>query len=223
MCFSATASFTSAALLASVSVLALSRKPERQALPYALMPLLFGIQQLLEGLIWLSFNDQADVLGCLPLGALTQGYSLFSQVFWPAFVPLAVGLLETVAWRRRAITVCGLAGLVTSMFLLSAMLQVPVTAQLQGNHIAYHFSHSHVITASLLYLVASCVSPLLSSHTRVRLFGVAAVATAALAYLIFSVWFISVWCYLAGLMSGIVLLHFFPRAQGIFKGRWHSA
>jgi hypothetical protein len=207
-------------LLASASALALSRKPPRQALPYALMPLLFGIQQLLEGLIWLKLNDHADALSCLPQGALTQGYSLFSQVFWPAFVPLAVGLLETVAWRRLAITVCGLAGLVASMFLLSAMLQVPVTAQLQGRHIAYSFSHSHVVTASLLYLVASCASPLLSSHATVRLFGVAAVATAAMAWLIFSFWFISVWCYLAGLMSCIVLLHFFPKVQDLFKGPW---
>ena len=222
MCFSASASFISSALLASASVLALTAKPERRALPYALMPLLFGIQQLIEGLIWLKLNDHADALSCLPQGALTQGYSLFSQVFWPAFVPLAVGLMETVAWRRRAITVCGLAGLVVSMFLLAAMLQEPVTAQLQGRHIAYSFSHTHVITASLLYLVASCVSPLLSSHTTVRLFGVAAVATAAMAYLIFSYWFISVWCYLAGLMSCIVLLHFFPRAQDVFKGRWRT-
>ncbi len=221
MCFSATASFTSAALLACASALALTAKPARSALPYALIPLLFGIQQLLEGLIWLKLKDHA--LSCLAQGALTQGYSLFSQVFWPAFVPLAVGLLETVAWRRWAIMACGLAGLVVSMYLLAALLQVPVTAQLQGSHIVYSFNHSHAMTASLLYLLASCASPLLSSHGSVRLFGVAAVVTAAIAYLIFQLWFISVWCYLAGLMSGIVLLHFFPRAKALFKGTWRIA
>lgn len=220
MCFSATASFTSAALLACASALALSAKPARSAIPYALMPLLFGLQQLLEGLIWLKLHDHAEALSCLSQGALTQGYSLFSQVFWPAFVPLAVGLLEKVAWRRWAIMACGLAGLVVSMYLLAALLQLPVTAQLQGSHIVYSFNHSHVFAAGLLYLLASCASPLLSSHGTVRLFGVAAVVTAALAYLIFELWFTSVWCYLAGLMSAIVLLHFFPRAQALFKGPW---
>jgi hypothetical protein len=122
-----------------------------------------------------------------------------------------------VPWRRRALAACTLAGLVVSMFLLSAMLQIPITAQLQGQHIAYAFSHTHVLTASTLYLVGACLAPLLSSHPSVRLFGVVAVATAGLTYLVFTAWFISVWCFFAGLMSCVVLLHFFPKAQQFFR------
>jgi hypothetical protein len=213
MCFSATASFSSAAFLVAASGVALHQKPTRRELPYALMPALFGIQQFLEGLVWLSLRDPTALASCLSPGVLAQAFSLFSQVFWPVFVPLAVGLMEQVAWRRKAIAGCAIAGLITSMFLLSAMLQAPITAELQGQHIAYAFSHTHLVTASALYLVGACLSPLLSSHPSVRLFGVIAVATALLTSLIFSIWFTSVWCFFAGLMSSVVLLHFFPRAQ----------
>ena len=217
MCFSATASFSSSILLVAASGLALHQKPTRSELPYALMPALFGIQQFLEGLLWLKLRDPAALVSCLTPGVLAQAFSLFSQVFWPVFVPLAVGLMETVAWRRKAIAACALAGLVTSMYLLSAMLQIPITAQLQGQHIAYAFSHTHVVVATGLYLVGACLSPLLSGHPSVRLFGVIAVATAVLTALIFSTWFISVWCFFAGVMSCVVLLHFFPRAQLVFR------
>jgi hypothetical protein len=217
MCFSAPASLTSAALLVTASALALRQKPAPQEWPYALMPLLFGIQQLLEGLLWLKLQNAAALPVCLSTDRLAQGFSLFSQVFWPLFVPVAVGLMETVRWRRRAIAACTLAGLVVSMFLLSAMLQVPITAQLQGQHIAYAFSHTHVLMASTLYLSGACLSPLLSSHPSVRVFGAAAVATAGLSYLVFATWFISVWCFFAGLMSCVVLLHFYPAAQLYFK------
>lgn len=211
MCFSATASFSSAGLLAVVGGLCLHQRPRRHELPYALIPFLFGIQQLLEGLIWLTLRDHASAFSCRSENALTQGYSLFSQVFWPIFVPLAVGLLEATAWRRRAIALCALSGLTVGMYLLAAMIQRPVTAQLVAHHIAYDFDHSHVVTASILYFVGACAAPLFSSHRSVRLFGVAALASSFISYLIFETWFISVWCYFAGLMSCFVLLHFSSR------------
>ena len=217
MCFSAPASFTAAALLVTAGALALRQKPAWRDLPYALMPMLFGIQQSLEGLLWLTLRNPDPLPACLTTDRLAQGFSLFSQVFWPLFVPVAVGLMERVLWRRRAILACTLAGLTVSMFLLSAMLQIPITAQLQGAHIAYSFSHTHALSASALYLIGACLSPLLSSHPMVRVFGVAAVATAVWSYLIFAAWFISVWCYFAGLMSCIVLLHFYPQARIFFK------
>lgn len=219
MCFSATASFSSSALLITAGAVALRQKPRWQEWPYALMPVLFGIQQFLEGLIWLKLDGHTALLEAVSMTDLAQAFSLFSQVFWPVFVPVAVGLMEPVLWRRRAILACLLAGLVVSMFLLSAMLQIPITASLQGQHIAYTFSHTHVLTASTLYLVGACLAPLLSSHPSVRLFGVVAVATAALTYLIFAAWFISVWCFFAGLMSCVVLLHFFPQVQQHFRTR----
>jgi len=223
MCFSATASFTSASLLLVVGGLALSQRPKRHELAYALIPVLFGIQQFLEGLIWLDLQGQASAISCLSESVLTQGYSLFSQVFWPIFVPLAVGLLEATPLRRRIISICALSGLTVGMFLLAAMIQKPVTARLVAQHIAYDFDHTHVVIASILYLIGACAAPLLSSHRSVQLFGFAAVASLFISYFIYEIWFISVWCYFSGLMSCIVLLHFFRTEAKQLKMDWlHS-
>ena len=67
---------------------------EDRATP-AMIPLLFGIQQLTEGVIWLSFSHDAPVLK----STMTYVYSGFSHVLWPIYVPFAMGVLEAVRWR----------------------------------------------------------------------------------------------------------------------------
>ena len=94
MCFSATASFSSATALLLVGGVAMPYVRKPSELPFALIPVLFGVQQLLEGLIWVSFSERAATWTCLPTHYLVQTYSIFSQVLWPAYVPIAVGLLE---------------------------------------------------------------------------------------------------------------------------------
>ena len=44
---------------------------------------LFGIQQLIEGVIWLTFKSEAPVLR----QTMTYVYSGFSHVLWPIFCP----------------------------------------------------------------------------------------------------------------------------------------
>ena len=97
MCFSATASFTSGAALLIVGVVTARRARRPAELPFALIPTLFGLQQLIEGAIWLTLPDKAPLLNTV----LTTVYSLFSHVLWPAYVPVAVLLIEPVRWRRR--------------------------------------------------------------------------------------------------------------------------
>ena len=53
MCFSASASFIAAAALATTGVATLRMASRPSELPFAAVPLLFGIQQFIEGLTWL--------------------------------------------------------------------------------------------------------------------------------------------------------------------------
>ena len=59
MCFSATASFSAGAALLIVGAVTVRRARRRAELPFSLIPVLFGIQQLIEGAIWLTFPDKA--------------------------------------------------------------------------------------------------------------------------------------------------------------------
>jgi len=114
MCFSATASFSASAVLVGLGSLAWQAAPTRRDLPFAAIPLLFAGQQLIEGLLWLSFDSGATGLQ----GALTAGYAFFSQVFWPVYVPLAVLLLEPSAAHRRGLRLLLAIGAAVSAWLL---------------------------------------------------------------------------------------------------------
>ena len=210
MCFSATASFAAAAALLLIGT-ATTRQVERRAdLAFASIPLLFGVQQLIEGALWLTFPDHAPLLNKV----LTYAYSLFSHVLWPIYVPLAVLALEPAGRRRKVLGGIALAGALIGLYLLYFLVRLPIQAVVIGRHIAYVSPHFDAAAAMGLYLLATCVSPLVSSHRMVRLFGLAAVISFAAAYAFYAFWFISVWCFLAAAMSGIVWLHLRRRKVG---------
>ena len=98
MCFSATASFSAGALLLGIGTLTLKSARRRRELPFAAIPMLFAIQQLIEGVIWLTFGYEAPLLNSV----MTHVYSFFSHVLWPAYMPVAVLLKEPAGWRQRA-------------------------------------------------------------------------------------------------------------------------
>jgi len=204
MCFSALASFGAGAVLLAIGGASTRRTRRAVELPYALIPLCFGVQQLLEGALWLTLPLQAQCANAW----LTQGYSAFSQVIWPIYIPLAVYLLERPGWRRRLIGLIALSGAGVALYLLWCMVKTPVLAQISGSHIAYVFPHFHQPLATVLYLFAACVSPLLSAWPRVRLFGLLASVSLVAAAYFYSQWFISTWCFFAALLSAVVWLQF---------------
>ena len=203
MCFSATASFTASAVLLGIGALTLRRveRPGDRAL--AAIPILFAIQQALEGLVWLSLNGKIHGM----LGPATQVYSLFSHVLWPIYVPLAVWLAEPPGSRRRGLFGFMVAGAAVGGFLLYGMIVKPIVARPVGQHIDYDSPHLYVAAVLALYLAATTVSQMLSSHRWIRWFGVLALGSAVAAYVAYAQWFISVWCFFAALLSGVIYLH----------------
>lgn len=204
MCFSATASFTAGTLLLGVGALTMRKARQPRERPFAAIPLLFAVQQLTEGLLWLGFGWDTPTLNAV----LTQLYSLFSHVLWPVYVPLAAWLLEPPGPRRRALRMVWAGGIAVGAYLLYNMFANPIVARPVGNHIDYDSPHFYVAVVITLYLTATTASMLLSSHRVMKLFGVLALAGALAAYLFYARWFISVWCFFAAVLSLVVYLHF---------------
>jgi hypothetical protein len=88
------------------------------------------------------------------------------------------------------------------------MVHVPVVAEFSDQHIAYVFPHFHQPLATVLYLFAACVSPLLSRWPRVRLFGLLAILSLLTTAYFYAQWFISIWCFFAAMLSAVVWLQF---------------
>ena len=60
----------------------------------------------------------------------------------------------------------------------------------------------------MLYLLSTAISPLLSTHRMVVVFGALALLSFGAAYAFYATWFISVWCFFSALLSAVVYLHF---------------
>ena len=203
MCFSATASFIAGTTLSAVGVATLRKTRSRKEVAFAAIPLLFGLQQIVEGVLWLSFGFDAPRLNV----AMTYLFSLFSHVLWPIFVPFSIGLLETVTWRRRVIWGFQSVGLGVGLYLLYLILEFPVTSVALAN-IVYVSPHFYRVPVMLLYLAATCVSCFFSSIDTVRVFGALALFLFAVAAVVFNLALFSVWCFFSAILSFIIYVHF---------------
>lgn len=207
MCFSATASLTAGVLLVGIGAACVARASCVRSLPVAAMPMIFGLQQLTEGGLWLSLESGDTALE----GCFSTAFSFFAQVLWPIYVPVAVWLIEPDRYRRIAIAACGAGGLAVAALLLKGLVSVPVIATISGAHIHYRSVHIDSIynaglfvPATIMYVVATCLSPVLSHDRIIRAIGVAMAAAFAVSYFFYEEWLVSVWCFFAAALSALV-------------------
>ena len=201
MCFSATASFTAGTALSAVGVVTMSKIRRKVDILFAAIPLLFGIQQLTEGFIWLS--SQSSALHTV----MTYIFSVFSHVVWPTFIPLSILLMEKIVWRRKILSAFLVVGSIVSVYLLYFLITKPIQAEIVGNSIAYNSPHFYVVPMLAFYFASTCISCLFSSHRFVNIFGIFAFASAIIAYQFWALTFISVWCFFAAIMSLVIYFH----------------
>jgi hypothetical protein len=208
MCFSATASFSAGTLLLGIGALTLKEARRPREWPFAAIPLLFAIQQLIEGVIWLTFSTDTPLLNTL----MTHLYSFFSHVLWPVYLPVAVLMIEPPGGHRRTLTALAVAGAVVGLYLLYVLMAFPVVSRPTGQHVEYASPHFFAAAVMTLYLVSTTVSPLLSTLRWVQVFGALALLSFGAAYTFYAMWFISVWCFFAALLSSVICIHFSWRA-----------
>ena len=162
MCFSATASFIAGGSLTAAGIGVLRNAKARPRVAFAAIPLLFGIQQLVEGVVWISFGHP------IVHAAAAHLYTLFSHVFWPFYLPLAVTLMETGPRRKRILTRFVFFGLAVSLYLMIFVVNGPVTVSVVQNCLAYQVPNPDSPLLLAAYLIATCVSCQISSHKLVR-------------------------------------------------------
>ena len=150
---------------------------------------------------------------------MTYLYTGFSDVLWPMYVPFAMGVLETVRWRKKAIFAFEVAGVAVGLHLLYFIVARPLVAELVGGHIVYESPHFYLMPVMVLYLAATCVSCFFSSHGFVKLFGVLALLSFVVAYIVHVMALVSIWCFFAAILSLLIYLHLRFRNLGGFQRR----
>ncbi len=212
MCFSATASFVAGASLSAIGVATIREVRDRKEIPFAMIPALFGIQQLIEGVLWLTFSHDAPQLQ----QATTYAYSFFSHVLWPIYVPFAFRILETTPWRRKVMLWFQIAGLIVGLYLLYYLVASPLVARVVDGHIVYESPHFYIVGVMVLYLASTCVTGFVSSHKFVKLFGVLALFSFVFSWLVYARATVSVWCFFAAILSLLIFAHLRFRELGGF-------
>jgi len=203
MCFSATASFVAGVSLSVLGAATVRKAERKEEVPFAMIPLLFGVQQIIEGMLWLSFLFDAPRLNVVT----TYVFTLFSHVLWPMWVPFSVGFLETVAWRKKAIALFLATGIAVGLYNLFFIIKYPVISEVSCNMV-YVSPHFHKLQVMALYLAATCASCFFSSHRMINIFGVLAWLLFLVAFWFYTVAFFSVWCFFAAILSIVIYLHF---------------
>ncbi|MFT4935075.1 MAG: hypothetical protein ACI9LT_001768 [Pseudoalteromonas distincta] len=205
VCFSSTASFTAAAVLAPAGVVSVARawRGDRRFLALATLPLLFSIQQMLEGLVWRS-GAIGDVAG---IARYSLGYMFFSWLAWPVWVPFATYFLEP-ARRRPLYLVFAIAGGV-----LGGLQYVPYfihESWLVTRFLTHAISYQGVQLLDLvigreatyaIYLIVVIGPLLLSTERDAKLFGVLVSLVLVTTYAFFQFAYVSVFCFGGALMS----------------------
>lgn len=205
MCLSAEVSFATAAVLVpsgNATIFQTIRKDVRY-LAIGTLPLLFGLQQFTEGLVWMA--------GAAGDTALTSQYSLvymfFTWIVWPIWVPLSAYAIES-GGRRRILIPFIMAG-----------------AMLGGLQYLPYFAHQGWLTTSFydwsvryqdinlldfliprtatyaIYLTLVIVPFLLVRDREVNIFGLLVMAVVVVTYVFFSYAYISVFCFGAAIIS----------------------
>jgi len=213
MCFSASVSYSAAAVLVGTGVYAVRQAGRLQSpyLMWALVPVLFGLQQAFEGRVWQDL-DAGDAGAAVPYAL---GFHFFSHFLWLWWLPLASYLVEpgrtgkTGKLRKRVIGGCAVFGAFAGTLVYSVMLSHPewMSVGVKVHSITYDFSvpwrsFIHLpVTPAALYALTILLPLLLSSHKLIRIFGVLVALSSALTSAAYGYAYVSVWCFFAAVLS----------------------
>lgn len=205
MCFSATASFLTAAATGAVGVVTIMRVEKWYEAPLAATPLIFSIQQATEGLLWLSIGGTK-----LPLSVavLANVFAMFALALWPLYSPLAVGLVEGEFRRRTFMVLLFAVGITLAIYGLTGIAESSYTACVVGNSISYSNNHPYSNLALAAYVACTCLPPLLSSHRSLWVFGLLVVTGFIVSAIFYVATQFSVWCFFAAAGSVAIYMYF---------------
>lgn len=199
MCFSATASFAAASVLTLTGVVSMQRAWKTPMIWYAALPLLFGIQQAIEGVQWLLDKPSA---ACSVAG---YGFLFFALLLWPVYVPFSIYMMEKDKYRKAFLRFVTFMGLMGSLYLLVPYLTAPLNISAAANSIQYNLAIPSV-AYGLWFYVFVVSSGIWSSRRRVQIFAVVVVLGFFVAQAAYIHALTSVWCFFAGLSSLLVFL-----------------
>ena len=200
MCFSAGASFAGGVVISAIGVATgrQVKKPNQRL--FAGIPLLFGFQQMAEGVLWVTLKSG----GYERLqDAATYIFLATALVIWPVMIPLSLWLMEEVKIRKQILAGLMAAGAVLAVYYIYALASFDVYPRINSFHIQYidQFPRQFVDLAFGLYILSTITPLYVSSIRRMWVFGVLITLSFLVTAVFFSYYLTSVWCFFAASIS----------------------
>ncbi len=204
MCFSAGASFAGGVVITAIGVMTVRKNNDPSRRMFAAIPLIFGVQQISEGFVWVAMQSTGHDL-MLSISAFI--FLLAAVVIWPVMVPLSVYLMERVKSMKRVLLIFVGVGLLTSLYYCSRLLFYEIEPMISHHHIKYvgDFPKTYAIPTFIAYLVATLIPLFLSSVRRMWILGVLMAFSCLVTGIFFKEYLTSVWCFFAALISVVIL------------------
>lgn len=204
MCFSATASFGAGIVLVAAGSVAMVKAKTPSQRVFAAIPLLFAVQQLAEGFVWLGLTYPEYRAG---LQFATFTFLIFAQIVWTLWIPFSLLLLEEDALRKTILRILLGAGVTLSVYHVWGLMAHPITSQVLDCHIFYdvEYLRPYKLYSGFAYGIASIVPCFFSSVKRMWWLGAAFLLSYIATQIIYTTYVISVWCFFAALLSTIVI------------------
>mgnify|MGYP001806190103 CR=1 FL=1 len=203
MCFSVNVSFIAGVTLSVVGVVTIKKVQMPSQLMFASIPFIFGIQQLSEGVLWLTIPNSA-YHGVQQVATYT--FLLFARVVWPVWVPLGVFLLEKEGKRKKLEKIMVLLGICVAVYFLFNLLLEPTQAIISEHHIFYQ--HDYPVSlkyySNILYGLVTVLPLFISRYKRMWWLGIVVGISYITAAYFFKHYAFSVWCFFAALISMLV-------------------
>lgn len=206
MCWSPTADLVAGCVITAVGALCVASVRRGRDLPLAALPVLLGVHQLVESVVWRNADNTtgAGVTQAVG-GAAVLLWAVIAFPVLPVFVPLAV-ISAASHWSRFRLLPFAAIGLATSAVLGYVLAAGPVTAEAVGHTMRYSIRPIPVgVVVVIGYLLATIGSLLVSDQPEIRLLGLVTAVGALVCYLLWRAEFVSTWCALAAVASALIL------------------
>lgn len=211
MCFSAEASFVGAGVVGAIGVATLTQVKERKEILLGALPLGFAAHQFLEGVTWLRLDGDLD--------ANLRGWGvhlwvLYAWALLPAWLPIGVRLIEPDERRRKWMIPLVVVGVALAALMVTQAIHPAIQVRVLDDNLDYMLPIDIGVLLALPYILTTCVSPILSSHRWIVIFGIGNVLALSAATIMKAADFSSIWCTFAAFLSILIFLHFYTTRQG---------
>jgi hypothetical protein len=203
MCFSAAASFGLGSVLLPIGAYCTvsAYRKNHHYLLLACIPIMFGLQQIMEGFVWTQLHA-GNVAAAY---SFAYAFLFFAFAFWPVCIPASIYLIEDDPVVQKILKFFLIAGPILAIVLYGPILlgYVPIKVAIFDHAIYYDMYESKALlwTYSIWYGIVIIIPPLISSRLKIKLYGLMVFISLLISYWWYFYQFTSVWCFFAALLS----------------------